>query len=166
MNSYADTSFLVSLYGRDVNNSRSAISLVKKHRPMFRVTPLGETEFTSIVFAITTRPKGWTVSEAQAIEESFTDDLQAGFWRSEDFPPETWAPAREMSRRHASALACRALDTLHVASAQILAADEFYTFDIDQAKLARAAGRLGHLGSSSKGAFPPFRAFPFVGSSQ
>jgi predicted nucleic acid-binding protein len=37
-------------------------------------------------------------------------------------------------------LACRALDTLHVASAQVLAADEFYTFDIDQAKLARAAG--------------------------
>jgi predicted nucleic acid-binding protein len=139
LNSYADTSFLVSLYGRDVN-SRSALALIKRHRPVFIVTPLGETEFTSIVFAITTRPKGWTIGEAQAIEENFTDDLRSGIWRSEDFPPETWARARELSRRHTSALACRALDTLHVASAQVLAADEFYTFDIDQAKLARAAG--------------------------
>jgi hypothetical protein len=131
----------VSLYGRDVN-SRSAVALVKKRRPVFMVTPFTETEFTSIVFAIASRPKGWTVSEARAIEENFTDDLQGGIWRSEDFPAETWARAREFSRRHASALACRALDTLHVASAQVLAADEFYTFDIDQAKLARAAGLL------------------------
>jgi predicted nucleic acid-binding protein len=32
------------------------------------------------------------------------------------------------------------LDTLHVASALTLAADDFYTFDRDQAKLARAVG--------------------------
>ncbi|MGD1102616.1 MAG: type II toxin-antitoxin system VapC family toxin [Terriglobia bacterium] len=139
MSSYADTSFLVSLYGRDVN-SRSAISLVKEHRPVFKVTPFGETEFTSIVFAVTARPKGWTVSEAQAMEEDFTDDLRAGIWQLEDFPPETWARARELSRRHAPALGCRALDALHVASALVLAADDFYTFDRDQAKLARAAG--------------------------
>ncbi|MGA2982180.1 MAG: type II toxin-antitoxin system VapC family toxin [Terriglobia bacterium] len=141
MNSYADTSFLVSLYGRDVN-SPSAISLVNEHRPAFMVTPFGETEFTSIVFAVTARPKGWTVNEAKAIEEDFTDDLQAGIWQSEHFPPETWARARELSRRHAPALGCRALDALHVASALILAADDFYTFDRDQAKLARAAGLL------------------------
>ncbi len=141
MKSYADTSFLVSLYGRDVN-SRSAISLVKKRRPAFVVTSFTETEFTNVVFAIASRPRGWTVSEARAIEENFTDDLQGGIWRLEDFPPETWARARELSRRHASALACRTLDTLHVASAQVLAADEFYTFDIDQAKLAQAAGLL------------------------
>jgi predicted nucleic acid-binding protein len=106
------------------------------------VTPFGETEFTSIVFAVTARPKGWTVNEAKAIEEDFTDDLQAGIWQSEHFPPETWARARELSRRHAPALGCRALDALHVASALILAADDFYTFDRDQAKLARAAGLL------------------------
>jgi predicted nucleic acid-binding protein len=139
LSSYADTSFIVSLYGRNAN-TRSAISLVKQHGPVFMVTPFGETEFTSIVFAVTARPKGWTVSEAQSMEQDFTDDLQAGIWKLEDFAPHTWVRARELSRRHAPAMGCRAMDALHVASALILAADDFYTFDRDQAKLARAAG--------------------------
>ena len=139
MNSYADTSFLVSLYGRDVN-SRAALSLVRERRPVFVVTPFGETEFTSIVFAVTARPKGWTIGEARAIEENFACDLQAGVWRLEEFPPATWARAQDLFRRHAPALACRALDAIHVTSALILAVDDFYTFDRDQAKLAGAAG--------------------------
>lgn len=141
MNSYADTSFLVSLYGRDAN-SHSAISLVRKNRPVFMVTPFGEMEFTSIVFAVAARPKGWTVGEARAIEEDFVQDLQTGIWQWEDLPPETWTRARELSRRHGPTLGCRALDALHVASALALASDDFYTFDRDQAKLARAAGLL------------------------
>ncbi len=145
MSSYADTSFLASLYGKDVN-SRSAIALVQKHRPVFKITPFGEVEFTSIVFAIAGRPKGWTVSDAQTIEEVFIHDLQSGIWQWEDFPPETWQRARELSRRHGPALGARAMDALHVASALLLAAEDFYTFDRDQARLARAAG-LSVLGS-------------------
>ena len=145
MNSYADTSFLVSLYGRDVN-SRSALALLKEHQPVFLVTPFGETEFTSVVFAVTARPRGWTLREARAIEENFAHDLQTGVWQWEDFPAEIWARARELARRHGPALGCRALDALHVASALTLAADDFYTFDRDQAKLARAVG-LRVLGS-------------------
>jgi predicted nucleic acid-binding protein len=139
LNSYAGTSFLVSLYGRDVN-SRSAISLVKTVHPVFVVTPFGEAEFTSIIYAVTARPKGWTVREARAIEENFTHDLQTGIWRWEDLPAETWARTRELARRYGPSLGCRALDALHVASALALAADTYYTFDKDQAKLARAAG--------------------------
>ncbi len=139
MTSYADTSFLVSLYGKDAN-SRSAIMLVEKHLPVFVVTPFGETEFTTIVFALTARPKGWTISEARAVEEDFVRDLQAGVWQSEDLPAETWERARELSRRHGPALGSRALDAIHVGSALVLAVDDFYTFDRDQAKLARAAG--------------------------
>jgi len=139
LNSYADTSFLVSLYGSDVN-SRAATSLVQQHRPGFVVTPLGETEFTSVVFAVPARPRGWAIDEARSIEEHFTRDLQTGVWQWEDFPPETWARARELARLHGPALGCRASDALHVASALALACDVFYTFDRDQAKLARAAG--------------------------
>lgn len=139
MSAYADTSFLVSLYGRDAN-SRAAISIVQQDRPVFMVTPFGEMEFTSIVFAITARPRSWTVSDARAIEQDFARDLQTGIWQWEDFPAETWTRARELSRRHAPAPGCRALDALHVAAALVLAADGFYTFDRDQAKLDRAAG--------------------------
>jgi predicted nucleic acid-binding protein len=120
--------------------------LLKEHQPVFLVTPFGETEFTNVVYAITARPRGWTVSEARAIEADFASDLQAGIWQWEDFPIEAWARARELSRRHGPRLGCRALDALHVASALALTADDFYTFDLDQAKLARAAG-LKVLGS-------------------
>ncbi len=139
MSSYADTSFLVSLYGRDVN-SRPALALVEKHRPLFTITPFGETEFTNIVFAVTARPRSWTIREARAIEEDFVSDLQSGVWQWEDLPAETWSRARELARRHAPHLGSRALDTIHVASALVLAAEDFYTFDRDQARLARAAG--------------------------
>ena len=139
MSSYADTSFLVSLYGSDLH-SHSAIALVQKHRPVFTVTPFGEAEFTSIVFAMSARPKGWTVVEARAIEENFTRDLQGGVWQWEDFAPETWQRAREISWRHAPTLGSGAMDALHVASALVLEAQDFYTFDRDRAKLARAVG--------------------------
>ena len=139
MSAYADTSFLVSLYGRDAH-SRSAIALHQRHRAVFLVTPFGEMEFTSIVFAIAARPKGWTVLDARAMEEDFIRDLQSGVWQWEDLPPAAWTRARELSRRFGPALGCRALDALHVASALALAADDFYTFDRDQAKLARATG--------------------------
>ncbi len=139
MSSYADTSFLVSLYGRDVN-SRAALALVEKHRPMFTITPFGETEFTNIVFAVTARPGSWTIREARAMEEDFVSDLQTGVWQWENFPAETWLRARELARRHAPRLGSRTLDTIHVASALVLAAEDFYTFDRDQARLARAAG--------------------------
>jgi predicted nucleic acid-binding protein len=136
---YADTSFLLSLYGRDVN-SHAAIALVQRNHPVFVVTPFGETEFTSTVFAITARPRGWSIQEARAIEADLVRDLATGTWEWEDFPPETWLRARELARRHASVLPFRALDALHVASALILTAHDFYTFDRDQAKLARAEG--------------------------
>jgi len=139
LSSYADTSFLVSLYGRDVN-SRSAILLVQRQAPAFIVTPFEEAEFTNTVFAVTARPKGWTISEARSIEEDFVRDLQAGVWQWEDLPAQAWQRARELSRRYAPVLGSRALDTIHVASALVLGAEDFYTFDRDQAKLARAAG--------------------------
>jgi predicted nucleic acid-binding protein len=74
------------------------------------------------------------------MEEDFARDIQTGVWQWEEFSPDIWTRARELARRHAPALGCRALDALHVASALTLAADNFYTFDRDQAKLARAVG--------------------------
>lgn len=139
MSAYADTSFLVSLYGSDAN-SRSALSLHSRHRPVFVITPFGEMEFTNTVFAMPARPKGWTVIDANSIEQDFINDLQSGIWQSEDLPPVTWTRARELSRRHGPTLGCRAMDALHVASALALGAGDFYTFDRDQAKLARASG--------------------------
>jgi hypothetical protein len=53
---------------------------------------------------------------------------------------EFWARAREVARRYSPTVVCRAQGALHVASARVLAADDFYTLDRDQARLARSAG--------------------------
>jgi len=46
---------------------------------------------------------------------------------------QTWQRARELSRRHGPALGSGALDTIHVVSALVLGAEDFYTFDRGQA---------------------------------
>ncbi|MGH9323652.1 MAG: PIN domain-containing protein [Vicinamibacteria bacterium] len=48
--------------------------------------------------------------------------------------------AGKLAREHSSAIGCRSLDLLHVASALVLEVTSFLTFDDRQAKLARAAG--------------------------
>ena len=48
--------------------------------------------------------------------------------------------ARELSKKHTPALACRSLDILHVASAVVLGAQKFASFDHRQRKLAAAIG--------------------------
>jgi predicted nucleic acid-binding protein len=48
--------------------------------------------------------------------------------------------ARRIARTHTAHLGTRTLDVLHVASALILGATDFYTFDKNQRKLARIEG--------------------------
>ncbi|MGD0223963.1 MAG: hypothetical protein ABSF71_16665 [Terriglobia bacterium] len=111
--------------------------MTQAHHPVFMVAPLGETEFTSIVYAVIARPKGWTVREARAIEENLTHDLQTGIWRWEDLPSETWARARELARCYAPAwVAARSPRGFHPGACR----RRFLHFDRDQAQLARATG--------------------------
>jgi predicted nucleic acid-binding protein len=46
----------------------------------------------------------------------------------------------ELARKHASQMAMRTLDTLHIACALEFGAGEFWTFDERQERLARAVG--------------------------
>ena len=48
MNGYADTGFLISLYGRDANSPR-AVALASRHKPVFLLTEFGEVEFANAV---------------------------------------------------------------------------------------------------------------------
>jgi hypothetical protein len=51
-----------------------------------------------------------------------------------------YAEARRLSARWSATLGTRSLDILQVASAIVLKADSFLTFDSRQKKLAKAAG--------------------------
>ncbi len=65
MNAYADTSFLISLYGRDVHSPK-ADAVIERHHPIFFLTPFGEAEFANAcefrVFLTL-----WTAAQARAV---------------------------------------------------------------------------------------------------
>jgi predicted nucleic acid-binding protein len=132
---YADTGFLVSLYGQD-DHSDAATKLVRS-RPIFALTPLGEAEFTNALELRIFR-KEWTRREARLVHELFLRHQTAGIFRTVPLSSEIWEKALLLAQRHSSKLGTRTLDLLHVASAIILRPDTFYTFDERQRKFAKA----------------------------
>ena len=135
MIAYADTGFLVSLYGQDAH-SEVATALVSS-KPIFLLTSLGEMEFTNAIELRVFR-KEWARREARAVLELFLQHQAATVFRLEPFSPEIWEKALSLSRRHSALLGTRTLDILHVASALVFKPDVFYTFDERQAKVAKA----------------------------
>jgi predicted nucleic acid-binding protein len=131
---YADTGFLISLYGQD-HHSATATSLVKP-RPVFLLTPLGEAEFTNAIELQVFREQ-WTRREAQSVRAEFEQHQGAGVFRIEPLESEVWERALTLSRRHSAKLGTRTLDLLHVAAALALNPDVFFSFDERQRKLAK-----------------------------
>lgn len=134
MIAYADTGFLVSLYGQDAN-SAIATTLVRS-KPVFLLTPLGEAEFTNAVGLRVFR-KEWTRREARSVNDLFLQHQAAGVFRVAPLGSDIWEKALTLSRHHTAKLGTRTLDLLHVAAALVLKPDVFYTFDNRQRKLAR-----------------------------
>ncbi|MGB2592343.1 MAG: type II toxin-antitoxin system VapC family toxin [Candidatus Acidiferrum sp.] len=137
MIAYADTGFLVSLYGQDTQSV--AAREIAQGQPTFLLTPLAETEFVNALELQVFR-KQWTRNQAQTIHNNFLQHQAAAIIRSEPFPSEAWERAVILSRRHGAAFGVRTLDVLHVASALVFKPDVFLTFDTRQSKLAKAEG--------------------------
>jgi len=134
---YADTGFLISLYGHDAYSG--AARLLAQSQPSFISTPLVEAEFVNALELRVFR-KEWTRSQAQSVHNHFMQHQAAAIIRSEPFPLEAWVDAVTLSRRYSSKLGARTLDILHVAAALILKPDVFFTFDKRQGQLAKAEG--------------------------
>jgi predicted nucleic acid-binding protein len=136
LTTYADTSFLVSLYTPDAN-SRPAAELMRTAKLPVLITPLGELELTN---ALRLRIFRNELSSAQvkAASTLFRKDLEAGIFTVSTMPANTYESAKRISRRHTSRLGARTLDILHVASAISLHVDTLYTFDKAQRRLAQA----------------------------
>lgn len=137
MIAYADTGFLVSLYGQD--RQSGAARTLAKPQPTFLLTPLGDVEFANAIELQVFR-KEWTRREAQTIRSAFLQHQAAGVIRNEPFPLEAWERAAALARDRSAAFGTRALDILHVASALLFKPDVFFTFDKRQSQLAKAEG--------------------------
>jgi hypothetical protein len=86
LNAYADTSFLVSLYGSDPH-SPAALAEVRTNKPAFILTSLAELEFSNAV-ELRVFQKGWKPIEARRVLEESVEDMRSGTLRIEALPDE------------------------------------------------------------------------------
>jgi len=134
---YADSSIFVSLYLRDAHFA-NAKARVLTGGPLW-LSPLHWVEWNHAIAQHVFR-RFISESEAAAVCRAFEADRQTGAWLSVEMPEKAFETAVDLARKHVPQLGCRTLDTLHVASALELGADEFWSFDARQLKLASAAG--------------------------
>jgi predicted nucleic acid-binding protein len=140
LSEYADTSFLASLYVLDGNSSLAAARMKRAKLPLL-MTPFGELELTNAV-ALRLFRKELSASQGKAAHALIRKDLEDGVLLVNAVPARAFERAKQIARRQTPRLGTRTLDVLHAASALILQAETFYTFDTRQAKLASAEGLL------------------------
>jgi predicted nucleic acid-binding protein len=135
---YADTSFLVSLYSPDANSKRAAVRMARL-RGVAALTPIGELELMNALELRVFRKEA-TAAEIKRAQSQLREHIQSGVFELEAVPPTIYERAKQISQKRTSSIGLRTLDILHVASALLLHAEEFWTFDKRQANAARAEG--------------------------
>lgn len=108
-------------------------------RGSLHTTDFGEFEFTNAVSWRVFR-KQILIGEQRAVLDSFSMDIDAGIIRVTPIPAAAFTRAKQIALAQTPRLGNRALDVLHVASAMVLKADTFYTFDQKQSELAATMG--------------------------
>ena len=137
---YCDSSFLASLYvTSDVFNPQARKEASKFTRAI-PYTLLNELELLNAL----RRGLGDGSLDQSAhdavIRDIDADEADVLLKRADLNQIKLYEKARELSKKHTPALACRSLDILHVASAVVLGAKKFASFDHRQRKLAAAIG--------------------------
>lgn len=143
MRVYADTSFLISLYGAD-EHSPAARETLRRLESVLLLTDLQRFEFENALRLLRFR-KLYTPRQGAAMGEAFLADEVQGFFSAvtADWPL-VLRQARDCSARFTASGGHRAMDILHVAVALGMEAELFLTFDTRQRALARSAGlKLG-----------------------
>ncbi len=138
MTSCVDASFLFSLYVLDMNSAAASAKMRRAVLPLL-LTDVGKIEIFNAVGLRLFR-KELQPAEAKKVYALFREDIEGGVVQIVPLPAAAYQQAEQIARRHTPLLGTRTLDVLHVASALLLKADAFYTFDQKQAKLASALG--------------------------
>ncbi|MGD0225706.1 MAG: type II toxin-antitoxin system VapC family toxin [Terriglobia bacterium] len=138
MSAYADTSFLVSLYVMDGNSARAAGRIKSAPLPL-SLTLFNEVEIIN-AFYLRLYRKEIDPSQIRAAQGLFQEDIENGIFEVMPLSSAVFDRAKRLAEKHTVRLGTRTLDVLHVASALVLKADTFYTFDVNQGKLAKAEG--------------------------
>jgi predicted nucleic acid-binding protein len=148
MKMYADTSFLVRLLVRDVDNETALAAHRRVGRPFLIYTPFHALEVTNALrlrtFAVanaTSAIKRQFRKEQDETERRLRACVMKGLFQTTPMPWDAAAErAVELSTTYSQRLGVRSFDLFHVAAALELHFKEFITCDLRQAALAKAAG--------------------------
>lgn len=135
----ADSSFLVSLYGGDVNSPAARAWMAANAEPIVLTGALRfETENALRLACV----RGLiTVAELGQALSDIESDLLAGILIATEIPADVhWAECRRISAAHSLTTGSRTYDITHVAAARLLQTDIFLSFDGRQRNLAILAG--------------------------
>ncbi len=139
MENYADSSFLVSLFGED-NNSVVAKRHVARYALILPFNPLHGLEVRNFLRLAVKRGEFDAVDRHVAFME-IKADLGEGLLLHQTINwTEALRRAEILSQRHTETLGTRAVDILHVAIALESGAERFLSFDAVQRQLAGAEG--------------------------
>ena len=139
MTTYADTSFLFSLYATDANSARA--DAWRQANP----DPLPFTAFHRLelrnALSLAMFQQRLTQQEIQAAWQEVENDIAAGFLISSGgLWHRVFGEAESIAANHTSAVGCRTLDVLHAAAAKLVGVTEFCTFDTRQGDLVKKVG--------------------------
>ena len=133
----ADTSFLFALYGSDAHTAGAHRWVRQSQRPL-SVSVLGRYELQNAIRIAAFR-KVISPIDAMASLEAFEADLRDGHLHLAHCDlTAAVAEAAKLSERHTLGGGHRSFDVLHVATARLLKAATFLSFDVNQRKLAAA----------------------------
>jgi alpha/beta superfamily hydrolase len=137
--SFADTSFLFSLYGNDAHTASAKAWMRQRTQPI-TITTLNRYEFGNAMrFAVFRRFILQT--DAESAQIAFEADIQSGYLQ---LTPCDYSAviedANRLSTRYTSVGGHRSFDVLRVATARIVKSSAFLSFDANQRKLASAVG--------------------------
>jgi predicted nucleic acid-binding protein len=135
---YLDTSLVVSLYCLDANSAAAADLLPTVNEPLL-ITALVELETVNAIGLKEFR-REITTQQAEALLLNFVRAMHDGVFLLRDVPEPAFGRARQLSRQLTPRFGTRSADILHVAAALELGATSFFSFDLQQRKMAEAVG--------------------------
>jgi predicted nucleic acid-binding protein len=136
---WPDSSFVVSIYVEDRHSAR-ARRCFAEHTDALLITPFSRGEIQHAIRMCAFRREISGQEMAQALLR-FEHDQGEGFFEMAEIDFATLIDkAIRLSHRYTLTHGVRYLDLLHVAAATLAKSRQFLTFDLRQAKLAKAAG--------------------------
>ena len=139
MRAYVDTSVLGALFLPEIDSARAA-ELVQRMKEPLIFTPLHRLELRNTIRLAVLRRRITAVQATAALHKQESHERAGLFVPVTPMWNVVYARADRLSGDYSAQFGCRTLDILHVAAALTFGVREFFTFDQDQARLARAVG--------------------------